>query len=95
FIQKPFDPELLLKKVVKANNVFKERISILNNYQTLTDREESVFKEIISGLKNKNIAEKLCISIPTVEAHRSRVMKKMKAESLPDLVKMSIHNIQS
>ncbi|MCS5589491.1 MAG: response regulator [Candidatus Thioglobus sp.] len=91
FIQKPFNPESLLEKVVKANKVFKDKLSVLSNYQTLTNRERSIFEQIVLGSKNKNIAEKLYISIPTVEAHRSRVMKKMKATSLPDLVKMSTY----
>ena len=41
-------------------------------------------------MTHKNIAEELFISLPTVEAHRSKVMKKMRAKSLPELVKMSV-----
>ena len=91
FIQKPFDPEVLLNKVVEANKVFKDKMNILENYQTLTQKEILIFNQVVSGCMNKNIAEVLNISIPTVEAHRSRVMKKMKATSLPDLVKMSVY----
>ena len=91
FIQKPFDPEALLNKVVEANNVFKDRINILENYQTLTQKEILVFNEVVSGTMNKNIAFKLSISMPTVEAHRAKVMKKMRATSLSDLVKMSVY----
>jgi len=91
FIQKPFDPEALLNKVVEANKVFKDRMSILENYQTLTQKEILVFNQVVSGSMNKNIADTLAISMPTVEAHRAKVMKKMKATSLPDLVKMSVY----
>ncbi len=91
FIQKPFDPEVLLEKVVLANKVFKDRMIILKNYQTLTKKEILVFDQVVLGLMNKNIAEVLHVSMATIEAHRSKVMKKMKATSLPDLVKMSIH----
>lgn len=91
FIQKPFDPEALLNKVVEANKVFKDRMSILENYRTLTQKEILVFNQVVSGSMNKNIADTLSISIPTVEAHRAKVMKKMKATSLPDLVKMSVY----
>jgi len=91
FIQKPFDPEVLLEKVVKANKVFEDKMHILSNYQKLTVKEKLILEQVISGLKNKNIAEVLHVSIPTVEAHRSKVMKKMKATSLPELVKMSVY----
>jgi FixJ family two-component response regulator len=91
FIQKPFDPEILLEKVVEANKMFKDKMENLSRYQTLTNSEDKVFKQVVLGLKNKDIAERLCISIPTVEAHRSRVMHKMSVESLADLVKISLY----
>ena len=91
FIQKPFDPEALLEKVVKANEVFEDRMCILSNYHILTAKEKLVLEQVLLGLKNKDIADSLCISIPTVEAHRSKVMKKMQATSLPELVKMSVY----
>ena len=64
---------------------------ILSNYHILTAREKLVLEKILLGLKNKEIADSLYISIPTVEAHRSKVMKKMQATSLPELVKMSVY----
>jgi len=91
FIQKPFDPEALLEKVIKANKIFRDRMSILSNYHALTAKEKLVFEQVILGVTNKNISAVLYISIPTVEAHRSKVMKKMQAKSLPDLVKMSAY----
>lgn len=91
FIQKPFDPEILLEKVVEANNFFKEKMENLSKYQTLTNREDKVFRQVVLGLKNKDISKILSISIPTVEAHRSKVMQKMGADSLADLVKISLY----
>jgi len=91
FIQKPFDPEILLEKVVEANNAFKEKMENLSKYQTLTSREGKVFQQVVLGLKNKDIAEILSISIPTVEAHRSKVMQKMSVKSLAELVKISVY----
>lgn len=91
FIQKPFDPEILLEKVVEANNAFKEKMENLSKYQTLTSREGKVFQQVVLGLKNKDIAEILSISIPTVEAHRSKVMQKMSVKSLAELVKISFY----
>ena len=90
FIEKPFDPDELAAKVGAAIDLFAERITILGCYRLLTKKEIEVFKHVAKGGKNRDIAEKLFISIPTVEAHRSRVMKKMQAGSLPELVKMSV-----
>jgi FixJ family two-component response regulator len=89
FFEKPFDPDLLLAKVTDAINLFSEKIFILGCYNLLTQKEIEVFKLVISGDKNRSIAEKLFISIPTVEAHRSKVMKKMKVKSVAELVKLS------
>ncbi|MDG2395511.1 response regulator [Candidatus Thioglobus sp.] len=90
FIEKPFDPDELAAKVGAAIDLFAERITILGCYRLLTKKEIEVFKHVAKGGKNRDIAEKLFISIPTVEAHRSRVMKKMQAGSLSELVKMSV-----
>ena len=90
FIEKPFNPDELAAKVGAAIDLFAERITILGCYRLLTKKEIEVFKHVAKGGKNRDIAEKLFISIPTVEAHRSRVMKKMQAGSLPELVKMSV-----
>ena len=89
FFEKPFDPDLLLAKVTDAINLFSEKIFILGCYNLLTQKEIEVFKLVISGDKNRSIAEKLFISIPTVEAHRSKVMKKMKVKSVAELVRLS------
>ena len=90
FIEKPFDPDELATKVDTAIELFSEKITILSCYRLLTKKEIEVFKHVVKGGKNRDIAEKLFISIPTVEAHRSRVMKKMQAGSLSELVKMSV-----
>jgi FixJ family two-component response regulator len=89
FFEKPFNPDLLLAKVTDAINIFSEKIFILGCYNLLTQKEVKVFKLVISGDKNRSIAEKLFISIPTVEAHRSKVMKKMKVKSVAELVRLS------
>jgi FixJ family two-component response regulator len=89
FFEKPFDPDLLLTKVTDAINLFSEKIFILGCYNLLTQKEIEVFKLVILGDKNRSIAEKLFISIPTVEAHRSKVMKKMKVKSVAELVRLS------
>ncbi|MDR6624423.1 response regulator [Caulobacter segnis] len=58
-------------------------------YATLSERERQVFGLVAAGLLNKQIAERTAITEATVKLHRSQVMKKMEAESLPELVRMA------
>lgn len=58
-------------------------------YATLSERERQVFGLVAAGLLNKQIAERATITEATVKLHRSQVMKKMEAESLPELVRMA------
>ena len=58
-------------------------------YASLSPRERQVMTLVVTGLLNKQVGGKLGISEITVKAHRGKVMQKMKADSLPDLVKMS------
>ena len=90
FIEKPFDPEILLAKVTTAIDLFSERISVLNRYRLLTKKEIEVFHFVVRGDNNRVIGEKLFISMPTVEAHRSKVMKKMQVNSVAELVRASM-----
>ncbi len=59
-------------------------------FARLTPREREVLQGIVDGKLNKVIADHLDISIKTVEVHRSRVMNKLRAKSLPDLIKMVV-----
>ena len=58
-------------------------------YDSLTPREREVMALVVSGLLNKQVGGELGISEITVKAHRGQVMRKMKADSLPDLVTMA------
>ena len=63
---------------------------ILNALKTLTPREHEVLNQVVSGQLNKEIASELGITIRTVKEHRGRVMEKMEANSLAELVTMVV-----
>ncbi len=95
FLTKPFqDDELLnaiehafaLDRAQRRNN--EALRSVLARFQALSARECQVMELVTAGMPNKNIAEKLHLSIVTVKLYRRQVMDKMRAESLADLVKM-------
>jgi len=96
FLTKPFIDEVLLTSIGQALERSRialgheEEIRALREcYASLTGRERQVMALVVSGLLNKQVGSELSISEITVKAHRGRVMQKMKAESLPDLVKMA------
>ena len=63
---------------------------IFNGLKTLTPREYEVLNHVVSGRLNKEIASELGITIRTVKEHRGRVMEKMEANSLAELVTMIV-----
>jgi FixJ family two-component response regulator len=66
-----------------------ERASLLERWQSLTPREKEVFNHTVAGLLNKQAAWELGVAENTYQVHRGRVTRKMKANSLADLVRMS------
>jgi FixJ family two-component response regulator len=96
FIEKPFDNELLLDRIqravaenVRAGSERIKRVEIAERMQQLTPRECEVLELVVTGQTNKGVARYLDISEKTVEIHRANVMRKMRAKSLADLVKMA------
>jgi FixJ family two-component response regulator len=95
FLEKPFHNQILLDLIQHciqrdAQNRQAEaaRHEVCNNLSKLTPREREVLDLVVSGKSNKETARSLDISPKTVEVHRSRVMEKMEATSLPKLVQM-------
>jgi two-component system response regulator FixJ len=97
FLEKPFDEPILLSSVRRAldraksaEDLAKEARSAVAGLALLTDREHQVLDLIVSGMANKVIAHELSISPRTVEIHRARVMEKMDAGNLADLVRKAL-----
>ncbi len=97
FIEKPFDDTVLINRIRTALSLESQRAAdkaelrkIRRRIEELTPRENEVMGLVVDGLLNKQIAAKLGVSMKTVEIHRSRVMTKMRAESLAHLVRMVI-----
>lgn len=97
FIEKPFHDQDLLDNVHRAFKLDAEQRGekvkiegIINRVNSLTPREKQVMFAVINGQRNREIAAELSITTPTVEAHRSKVMKKMNAKTLSELMRMVI-----
>lgn len=98
FLTKPFDDQMLLTAVAQAlerdsatRKADAQLASLRSSYQTLTPREREVMGLIVTGLLNKQVAADLGTSEITIKVHRARILRKMKAGSLAELVRMAEH----
>jgi FixJ family two-component response regulator len=96
FLTKPVDDHELLKAVEEALRVdvsvrarWSSRHSVAEKLDTLTPRERQVFEKVVAGRLNKQIAAELGIVEKTIKVHRSRMMRKMNATSVVDLVHLA------
>lgn len=95
FLTKPFDSDDLLRAVHEALEQHRHQLktgarvlAVTTRIQSLTDREREVMGWIITGALNKQIAAHLGIVKKTVKVHRARVLEKMQAGSVADLVRL-------
>ena len=95
FLEKPFNEQALLESIYRAIEIdaaqrgeASKTAEIQERIERLTLREKEVMGEVVAGKRNKVIAYDLNISQSTVEAHRAKVMEKMEATSLSDLMRM-------
>jgi two-component system response regulator TtrR len=98
FVEKPFNDQSLLDKIQLALQIDKENAakrleydSIQARLTTLTRREHEILQLITQRYSNKMLADKLNISIKTVEAHRSHLMEKMRVSNYQELTDMLTH----
>ena len=96
FLQKPFDEQDLLEAIYRAidrsrqGQAKREELKELEaRVRSLTPKEYEVFTWVITGMPNKNIADRLATAEKTVKVHRASIMKKMGAPSVADLVRMA------
>lgn len=97
FLEKPYDNEVLvtrIKQCLSEVSKSQDKSRIIAEAKTylsrLTPREREVMNLLVAGKHNKIIAKELNISVRTAEAHRAKVMKKLHAESLSDIVRLAL-----
>lgn len=97
FLERPVDEKVLLGAIRRGaecsralKRAYKELAELQRRQALLTNREHEIFTLVVAGLLNKQIASELSISEKTVKVHRARVMEKMEAPSLADLVRMAL-----
>jgi FixJ family two-component response regulator len=96
FIEKPFKNDVLLERVqtsiqndIATRKEQQHHVEAATRIASLTRREREVMELLIQGKRNKTIASELGISNRTVEAHRAKIMEKMQAHSLSDIMRVT------
>lgn len=97
FLEKPLDEARLLQAIEESFNRQSahaarrsQQEQFSQRLKTLTPREQEVMQQVIAGRHNREIAELLGISVRTVEVHKARMMAKLDADNIPQLVRISL-----
>jgi FixJ family two-component response regulator len=97
FLEKPFELQTMIETVQRAIEIDRqnrqdgsEREDVAHRFDLLTPRESEVMEQIVRGAANKEVAARLGLSPKTVEVHRANVMRKTRARSLAELVRMHV-----
>tara|TARA_R110002111_G_scaffold2705_6_gene18094 strand:+ start:36106 stop:36747 length:642 start_codon:yes stop_codon:yes gene_type:complete len=97
FLEKPVSDQVLLDYIqqgierdIKNKEDRLQNQELVERKSSLTRREREVMEYVVSGLSSREIADVLKVSFKTVEAHRAKIMKKMKAKSVPKLIQMDL-----
>jgi FixJ family two-component response regulator len=97
FLEKPIDQAKLMSAIEEAflsqtatRNETTQRAEFDRLLTSLTPREKEVMNLVVTGRHNREIAEALGISARTVEVHKARMMAKLRVDSIPDLVRLSL-----
>jgi two-component system, LuxR family, response regulator FixJ len=95
FLKKPFGSSELLEQVdiaiehhQKLREARRIRMEVTARFERLTSREAEVLEEVVNGKSSREIGEMFEVSFKTVEAHRAKIMRKVGAESIPELMKL-------
>ena len=97
FLEKPCRDQQLweaIQEAIKWDSVHRQQVAlrskVLHRLQRLTSGERDVLALLIDGNSNKTIAAELNLSVRTIEVRRAKLMKKMKAESLAELIRLTL-----
>lgn len=95
FFEKPINSQELIDQIQYTLSTEAQRVeqeareqAVLDRYHRLTAREAEVLNEVVGGFSSKEIGLRLGVSFKTVEAHRAKIMRKMEADSVPQLIRM-------
>lgn len=98
FFQKPVDGSALINAVdlaMAASLSNLDKLHAKKVLQSLTKREREVLSLVVKGLKNQEMAHQLCVSLRTIEVHRSNVMRKLDVENVASLIRKVGHLVEA